>query len=76
MDLLSIWQDMTITQLVITLLNVAVILLANAYRQQQHQIKQMDKLLLLVCDRSHRDLVNIHRNGDYEITQPLNKDSR
>jgi len=36
---------------------------------------QMDKLLLLVCDRSHRDLVNIHRNGDYEIKNPLNKPS-
>ncbi len=34
---------------------------------------QIDKLLLLVCDRSHRDLVKIHRNGDYEIKNPLNK---
>jgi len=36
---------------------------------------QLDKLLLLVCDRSHRDLVKIHRNGDYEIKNPLNKPS-
>lgn len=74
MDLLSLWQDMTIMELVITLLIIGLTILANAYRRQQHQIKQMDKLLLLVCDRSHRDLVNIHRNGDYEIAQPLNKD--
>jgi hypothetical protein len=34
---------------------------------------QLDKIVLLVCDRSHRDLIRIHRNGDYEINNPLNK---
>jgi hypothetical protein len=36
---------------------------------------QLDKLILLVCYISHRDLVKIHRNGDYEIKNPLNKPS-
>jgi len=34
---------------------------------------QLDKLILLICWMSKLDLVNIHRNGDYEIKNPLNK---
>ena len=36
---------------------------------------QLDKLILLVCYISSLDLVKIHRNGDYEIKNPLNKPS-
>jgi len=36
---------------------------------------QLDKLILLVCFISKLDLVKIHRNGDYEIKNPLNKPS-
>jgi hypothetical protein len=34
---------------------------------------QLDKLILLICWMSELDLVKIHRNGDYEIKNPLNK---
>jgi hypothetical protein len=34
---------------------------------------KLDKLILLVCYISNLDLVKIHRNGDYEIKNPLNK---
>jgi hypothetical protein len=36
---------------------------------------QLDKLILLICWMSELDLVKIHRNGDYEIKNPLNKPS-
>ncbi len=72
--LLTIWQNMTTEQLVITLLIVAVVLLFRMVVTLSGKYNQLDKLLLLVCDRSHRDVVNIHRNGDYEIVQPLNED--
>jgi len=72
--LITLWQNMTTEQLVITLLIVSVVLLFRMVVMLSGKYNQLDKLLLLVCDRSHRDMVKIHRNGDYEIVQPLNDD--
>lgn len=74
MDLISVWNSISIEQLFITMLAFSIGYLHTALKVQQHQIRQQDKLLLLVCDRVARDVVKIHRSGDYEIVNPLNKD--
>ena len=39
------------------------------YKYAQH-----DKIILLMADRSHRDIIQIDTlTGDYKIAQPLNK---
>lgn len=38
-----------------------------------YKYTQLDKIVLLVCDRSHRDLINIERDGNYSIRNPLNR---
>jgi len=73
MDLLSVWREMTTEQFTIVLLVLTVAAIFGWVVKLSSNYNQMDKLLLLVCDRSHRDLVKIHRNGDYEIVNPLNK---
>ena len=72
--LITLWHEMTVEHIVITLLIIAVVLLFKWVITLSGKYNQLDKLLLLVCDRSHRDLVKIHRNGDYEIVQPLNSE--
>jgi len=51
---------------------VAVSLILNVrllYKYTQH-----DKIILLMADRSHRDMIQIDTlTGDYKISQPLNK---
>lgn len=73
-SLIALWQDMTTMELIVGLLIITVAALFGWLIRMSSKYNQMDKLLLLVCDRSHRDLVKIHRNGDYEIAQPLNKE--
>lgn len=73
-ELATLWNQITTEQLMITMLALGLGFVGNAYRAQQHQIRQLDKLLLLVCDRVARDAVNIHRNGDYQIVNPLNRE--
>lgn len=76
--LLTIWQNMTTEQLVITLLIVSVVLLFRWLKIQAHENQQRDKLVLLyghiIKDKLGITTVKIHRNGDYEIVQPLNDD--
>ena len=38
-----------------------------------YKYSQLDKIVLLMADRSHRDIINIERDGNYSIKQPLNK---
>ena len=38
------------------------------YKYVQH-----DKIILLMADRSHRDIIKIERDGNYSIAQPMNK---
>ena len=73
-EIVTLWHQITVEQLMITMLALGLGFIGNAYRAQQHQIRQLDKLLLLVCDRVARDAVKIHRSGDYEIVNPLNKE--
>ena len=76
MDLLSVWNSITIEQLFMTMLAIGIGSLYTALKVMQHQVRQLDKLVLLLCDRVARDAVKIHRSGDYEIVNPLNKEQR
>lgn len=38
-----------------------------------YKYSQLDKIVLLIADRSHRDIIKIERDGNYSIAQPLNK---
>ena len=38
-----------------------------------YKYTQMDKVILLMADRSHRDIIHIEADGNYSIKQPLNK---
>lgn len=82
-----IWREGTTTDLFIFLLGlgVAAVVVFNflALRRLQNKYHQLDKLNLMLAHEINwlkiliglpdGSLVKIHRNGDYEITHPLNK---
>lgn len=76
--LITLWQDMTIEQLVITLLIIAVVVLFGIVKKIRYVQAQHDKLILvqahIIAAKLGIKTVNIHRSGDYEISQPLNQD--
>jgi len=38
-----------------------------------YKYAQLDKIVLLIADRSHRDIIEITSDGNYRPKQPLNK---
>jgi len=72
------WVELNITQLVITLLIVAVYLLYKRIECLQVKYNQHDKLLYGHSIIIHMKLgvrtVKLHRNNDFEINQPANED--
>jgi len=70
--LITLWQDLTVEQLVIGLLIGAIFLLFGAIKCLRTQYNQLDKLSLLMASKIDPRMVRIHRNGNYEIVHPFN----
>lgn len=72
------WVDLTIQQLVITLLIVVVYLLYKKIECLQLKYNQHDKLLyghsIIIYQKLGVKTVKLHRNNDYEIVQQANED--
>jgi len=73
---LSLLVDMTIEQLVITLLLVALYLLHKRVTELHHKYSQLDKLVfahgLIINTKLGVKTIKLHRSHDYEIDQPIN----
>jgi hypothetical protein len=73
------WVDLSIEQLVMTLLIVAVYLLYKELKLVRHKYAQLDKLVfahsLIINTKLGVKTIKIHRSGDYEIAQPINEAS-
>lgn len=70
--LITLWQNMTIEQMVITLLMVAVFILFKRIAELNERYASLDKLSLLMASKIDPRMVRLHRNGDYEIVHPFN----
>jgi len=74
--LITFWHGLTTEQLVISLLICAVIYLNIRIGRLSYKYTQLDKLILVHAYIIHYELgiktVEVHRNGDYEITNPVN----
>jgi hypothetical protein len=72
------WVDLSIEQLVISLLILAVYLLYRKLNCLQQKYNQLDKLNLVHAHIIHKrcgiKTVDIHRTNDYTIHYPLNED--
>ena len=72
------WVDLTIQQLVITLLIVVVYLLYKKIECLQLKYNQHDKLLyghsIIIYQKLGVKTVKLHRSNDYEIVQQANED--
>jgi len=70
------WVDLTMEQLIITLLIVVVYVLYRKLEIILHKYNQLDKLIfahaLIISNKLGVKTVKIHRTGDYEIAQPIN----
>jgi hypothetical protein len=73
---LSLLVDMTIEQLVITLLLVVVYSMYKKVVCIQHKYNQLDKLVyahaLIIAIKLKVRTVKTHRTSDYELEQPIN----
>jgi len=71
------WVDLSIEQLVISLLVLAVYLLHKELKTVQHKYNQLDKLVyghaLIINTKLGVKTIKIHRSGDYAIAQPINE---
>ena len=70
------WVDLSIEQLVITLLIVVVYLLYKELKLIQYKYQQLDKLVfahgLIINSKLGIKTVTLHRSGDYAIHNPIN----
>ena len=70
--LISLWHGVTVEQLVITLLMASVFVLFSMVKCLGREVRQLDKLSLLMAYQVDARMVKIHRNGDYQIVHPFN----
>ena len=75
--ILTVIYSLTIEQLIIILLIVGFAYLHRVYLKLAYKYAQLDKLNLvhahIISDRLGIKTVKIHRNGDFEIINPLNQ---
>jgi hypothetical protein len=71
------WVDLSIEQLVMTLLIVMVYMLYKKLDCLQHKYNQLDKLVfahaLIISNKFDIKTIKIHRTSDYEVAQPINQ---
>lgn len=70
------WVDLSIEQLVISLLIVTVFILYKKLEKLKQDYHQLDKLMfahgLIINTKLGIRTVRVHRSGDYEVAQPIN----
>ena len=70
------WVDLTIEQLVISLLILTCFLLHKRLVCITHKFNQLDKLVfahaLIINTKLGVKTIRVHRSADYEIAQPIN----
>ena len=73
--LITMWQGLTIEQLVITLLMLAVFAVFMAHKNLSNKYHSLNTLTGRLCDQVYMltgvRLVKQHRSGDYEPINPL-----
>ena len=71
------WVDLSIEQLVISLLVLTAYLLHKRLAHLTHKYNQHDKLIfahaLIISNKLGVKTIKIHRTSDYEIAQPINE---
>jgi hypothetical protein len=76
--LIALWYSMTIDQFVITALIVSNFAMWIRIQALSGKYHQLDKLILvhawIINIKLGRMTVKQHRNGDYEIVEPMNGD--
>jgi hypothetical protein len=69
------WVDLTMEQLIISLLIIVICVIYRRLEAITHKYNQLDKLIfahsLIISNRLNVKTVKIHRTGDYEIHQPI-----
>ena len=69
MELLLAFKSMTAMEYALA---ISLVLHVLTFRLT-YKYNQLDKIVLLIADRSHRDIIDIDHKGDYKIKPPLNK---